>query len=100
MLNDHPTIPRKNLLHHYGEIYIYQDFIFLRDGIRWYRAEIKDIKEIKANSNEKYILIHFFNFDLVLSCREYAHLLALRDYLFLAQRNNVISNNLMLKEAR
>jgi hypothetical protein len=97
-LNTQHRKPRTLL--HRGEIYIYQNKIFLSDGVRWYKANIKDIKEIKSNSNQKQILIHFLDFDLVLSCEEYSHLLALRDYLFLAQKNYVIDNNLMLKEAK
>lgn len=100
MMNDDMSVRHVKPIMHHGEIYIYQDHIFLFDNLRWYRAEIKDIKEIKSNSNQKLIMIHFFNFDLVLSCKEYSHLLALRDYLFLAQRNQFLSDNLMLKEAK
>ncbi|WP_455393147.1 hypothetical protein [[Eubacterium] cellulosolvens] len=85
-------------LTHHGEIYIYLNDIFLFDGNKWYRANISDIKEIKSFSNKRRILIHFSNFDLIISCADYTHLLALRDFLFLAQQNSSIEN-LMIKEA-
>ena len=86
-------------LSRHGEIFIYQNQIFLHDGNRWYKADIQDIKEIKSLSNQKRILIHFNNFDLILSCLEHSHLLALRDYLFLAHKNNP-ADNLLIREAK
>ncbi len=80
------TIPSKKPMHH-GEIYIYQNQIFLYDGRHWYRADIMDIKGIKSLSHLKGILIQFWDFNLILSCNEYPHLLALRDFLFLAHKN-------------
>lgn len=81
----------------HGEIYIYQDQIYLFDGKRWYRARVQDIKEIKSLTSQKQILIHFWDFDLVLFCREYTHLMALRDFLFLSQ-NNPVHDNFLLSE--
>lgn len=92
------TIKPKDLMHH-GEIYIYSSNIFLFDGKRWYKADIKDIKDIKSKSNDRQILIQFKDFNLIVSCEEYAHLLALRDFLFLAQRNYPV-DNFMLKGVR
>jgi hypothetical protein len=68
--------------------------IFLHDEKRWYKANTTDIKEIKTNVSRKEITIHFRNFDMVLSCKEYAHLMALRDFLFLTQ-NIPVSQRLM-----
>jgi hypothetical protein len=94
-LDEHILIsePRKNM--HHGEIYIYQNQIYLYDGRHWYKANISDIKDIKSLANHKQILIKFWNFDLVLTCNEYPHLLALRDFLFLAQKN-YIDNNFLI----
>ncbi|MFW9877300.1 MAG: hypothetical protein ACFFG0_29770, partial [Candidatus Thorarchaeota archaeon] len=68
------TIIANDLMHH-GEIFIYQDLIFLFDGARWYKANIHEIKSIKSDSQNKKILIQFSDFDLVISCKEYSHLL-------------------------
>ena len=83
----------------FGEIYIYLNQIYLNDGARWYIADIHEIQEIRSLSNQKQILIHFINFDLILSCEEYTHLLALRDFLFLAQKNFMV-DNLMIREVK
>ena len=91
MLTDQPGFESKPLLHH-GEIYIYQKKIFLYDGLKWYKAEIQDIKGIKSISHNKKILIQFLDFDLILSCKEYSHLLALRDFLFLAHKKSTVEN--------
>lgn len=88
------TLKSKDLMH-YGEIYIYSNFLFLYDRKRWYKADIQDIKSIKSKSNEKQILIQFNDFDLIISCEEYTHLLALRDFLFLAQQNYQLDNFLL-----
>ena len=92
------TLRSKDLMH-YGEIYIYSNYLFLYDGERWYKADIQDITSIKSISNEKQILIQFKDFDLIISCEEYTHLLALRDFLFLAQQNYQL-DNFLLKGAR
>jgi hypothetical protein len=91
MLNEKTKSQSKPLLHH-GEIYIYQKEIFLYDGLKWYKAEIQDIKGIRSMAHDKKILIKFWDFDLMLSCKDYSHLLALRDFLFLAQKNFSIEN--------
>ena len=83
----------------FGEIYIYLNQIYLNDGTRWYIADIHEIQEIRSISNQKQILIRFINFDLILSCEEYTHLLALRDFLFLAQKNFMV-DNLMIREVK
>lgn len=80
---------------HHGDIYIYTNKIYLRDDERWYKADIRDIKDIKTMISRKQILIQFLNYDVVLSSKEYSHLLALRDFLNLAQsyvrsRNSII----------
>jgi len=96
--NHSVTIIAKDLMHH-GEVFIYHDLIFLFDGARWYKANIQEIKSIKSISQKKQILIHFSNFALVISCKEYSHLLALRGFLYLAQRNEM-ANNFLLKEVK
>jgi hypothetical protein len=64
-----------------GEMYIYQDKIYFFNGKNWYKANIYDIKEIKSLTHEKQILIHFINYDLLISCEDFSHLLALRDFI-------------------
>ncbi len=59
------TLKSKDLMH-YGEIYIYSNYLFLYDGERWYKADIQDITSIKSISNEKQILIQFKDFDLII----------------------------------
>ena len=83
---------------HHGEIYIYLNQIYLFDGNHWYRANIDDIKEIQAIAVQKQILIHFWNFDLILYCKDYSHLMALRDFLYLSQNNDYIMDNFMISE--
>jgi len=95
-----PMLPQDLLVRpkrkmHHGEIYIYINEIYLYDGSRWYRADVRDIKAIKSSSQSKEILIQFVNFDLILSCAEYSHLLALRDFLYLAQKSHGITNIMM-----
>jgi hypothetical protein len=70
---------------HHGEIYISLCQIFLHDNKRWYKANIQDIKDIKTDLSHKQLIIHFCEFDMVLSCRDHAHLMALRDFLYLSQ---------------
>jgi hypothetical protein len=65
----------------HGEMYIYQDNIYFYNGLNWYKANIYDIKEIKSLTHEKQILIHFINYDLLISCDDFSHLQALRDFL-------------------
>jgi len=84
---------------HHGEIYIYKNQIYLFDGVQWYLANVNDIKEIKSNSTHKQIFIHFLNFDIVLFCNEYTHLVALRDFLYLSQ-NEPIGENFMLSDKK
>ena len=96
--NQSVTIIGKDLMHH-GEIFIYQDLIFLFDGARWYKANIQEIKSIKSISQKKQILIQFTDFDLVISCKDYSHLLALRDFLYLTQRNEM-ADNFLFKEVK
>lgn len=81
---------------HHGEIYIYHHQIYLYNGKNWYRANIREIKEIKSIYNHKKILIHFNNYDLLLFSKDYSHLLALRDYLYLFKEYEEIDSNLML----
>ena len=81
---------------HHGEIYIYQNQIYLYNGKNWYRANIKEIKDIKSISNLKKILIHFNNYDLLLFSKDYSHLLALRDYLYLFKEYEELDANFML----
>jgi arginine/ornithine N-succinyltransferase beta subunit len=96
--NQSVTIITKDLMHH-GEIFIYQDLIFLFDGAKWFKANIQEIKSIKSDSQNKQILIQFSDFDLVISCKEYSHLLALRDFLYLAQQNEMV-DNILLEEVK
>ena len=99
MLGNHPaTIISKDLMHH-GEIFIYEDLMFLFDGSKWYKADIQNIISIKSVAQKKQILIQFKDFDLVISCKDYSHLLALRDFLYLAKKNE-ITNNFLLEEVK
>jgi len=84
---------------HHGEIYIYLDQIYLHEGNRWYKANIKDIKDIKSLASHKQIRIHFLNFDLILFSKDYSHLLALRDFLYLSQIN-IMANNFMISDLK
>ncbi len=70
---------------HHGDIYVYLNKIYLRDDKRWYKANIRDIKDIKTVIPQKQLLIYFSNFNVVLHCEEYSQLLALRDFLNLSQ---------------
>ncbi len=97
ILDEQTLINESRKKMHHGEIYIYQNQIYLFDGKNWYKANISDIKDIRSLSNHKQILIKFWNFDLVLTCSEYPHLLALRDFLFLAQKN-YIENNFLIPD--
>lgn len=81
---------------HHGEIYIYLDRIYLYDTKRWYKASMGDILDIKPMISQKQLLIRFRNYDMVLSCDKYSHLLALRDFLNLSQ-NYFKENNYMFK---
>ena len=54
------------------------------------------IKDIKSISNLKKILIHFNNYDLLLFSKDYSHLLALRDYLYLFKEYEELDANFML----
>jgi hypothetical protein len=81
---------------HKGEMYIYQKQIYLFNGLNWYKANIDDIKEIKSLTRQKRMLIHFLNYDLLLSCNEYSHLMALRDFLNLYQEVNLIEDDIIL----
>lgn len=78
---------------HHGEIYIYLNRMYLHDGKRWYKAKIEDIKDIETVIAQKKILIHFWNYDIVLFCSKYSHLLALRDFLFLLNNNSGSPDN-------
>ena len=86
--------PQKVL--HHGEIYIYLDRIYLYDTKRWYKASMGDIQEIKPMISQKQLIIRFRNYDMVLSCDKYSHLLALRDFLNLSQ-NYFKENNYMYR---
>lgn len=80
---------------HHGEIYIYLNQIFLHHKRRWYKADIDDIINIQTNVSKKQILIRFSNFEIVLHCNDYTHLIALRDFLSLT-RSMLPSNNFMV----
>ena len=82
--DDSPSFYPYNQMHH-GEIYVFQNKIYLRDDSRWYKANIWDIRDIKTMLPLKLILIRFWNYDMVISCKEHSHLLALRDFLSLSQ---------------
>ena len=84
---------------HRGELYIYQNNIFLFDGLRWYRADINDIREIHSSAANKQILIQFWNYDLLLFSNDYSHLLALRDFIFLSNRKPPMLGNLLLPDS-
>ncbi len=85
------VLKNKGRMHH-GEIFISNDQILLHDKKHWYRANIQDIKDIKTLNNQKQIQINFNNYDMVLFCKEYSQLLAIRDFLNLLQ-GNFRSNN-------
>jgi hypothetical protein len=80
---------------HRGEIYIYKNNIYIYDGVRWYKADIKEIKEIKSYATNKLILIQFPDFDLELYSDDFSHLLALRDFLFLSNKIPLFEGNLI-----
>lgn len=75
----------------HGDIYIYLNRIYLRYDKHWYKADIEDILDIKTILSSKQIHIHFWNYDMVLFCKEYSHLSVLRDFLNLSQ-NYYMSN--------
>lgn len=81
-----------------GEVYIYQDFLFLFDGINWYKARISNIKDITSSTPHKKIHIRFKDFYLVLFSNQFSHLLALRDFLYLSHRTPNIETNIILPE--
>jgi hypothetical protein len=83
-----------------GEMYIYQDKIYFYNGENWYRANIYDIREIKSLTHEKQILIHFINYDLLISCDDFSHLLALRDFLNMYQVDKSLEDGLVTKSDR
>ena len=84
---------------HHGEIYIYLNQIYLYDNKRWFKAKIEDIKEIETLLRRKQILIHFLNYDMVLFCERYSHLMALRDFLNLSY-NYFLSNNFIPSKSK
>ncbi len=84
---------------HRGELYIYKDNIYLFDGVKWYKANVQEIKEIRSSAAQKSILIHFGDFDLLLFSDQYFHLLALRDFLFLTHRTPNYEDNFILSNA-
>lgn len=70
---------------HHGDIYVYLNRIYLHDDERWYKANIREIMDIKAILSHKQLLIKFLNFNLILTSENYSTLLALRDFLMLSQ---------------
>ncbi len=84
---------------HHGDIYIYLNQIYLHDKKRWYKADIEDIKNIQTILNRKQLLIRFWNYDILLFCKEYSYLLALRDFLNLSQ-NYFMSRNYIPMDTR
>ena len=72
----------------HGELYIHFNKLYLSDNKRkkhWYKANIRDIKDIKTLLSGKQLLIRFWNFNIVLTCKNPSHLRALRDFLCLSQ---------------
>ncbi len=84
---------------HRGEMYIYQNKIYLFNGRNWYKARIDDITEIKSISNQKQILIHFLNYDLMIYSNDYSHLLALRDFLTLFKKREAFDDDPLMDQS-
>ena len=77
---------------HQGEIYISLGQIYLHGNRRWYTAKIQDIQEIKTIVTRRQMIIRFWDFTLILSCKKFSHLMALRDFLFLTQNVPTVKN--------
>jgi hypothetical protein len=80
---------------HYGDISISMNKIYLRDNDQCYKANISDIKKIEAQPNQKQILIHFWNLNMIISCKKYSKLLELYDFISFSY-NNLVSRDYLL----
>lgn len=69
-----------------GDIYIFQNYIYIKNNNRWYTVDIKEIKKIKTQVAQKQLIIYFLDYNLVLFSENYTHLLAIRDFLCLSHR--------------
>ena len=68
-----------------GELYVHKGIIYLGKDERWYKVDIKDIKEFKSQNERKKLELIFESFKVCLYTDEYPHLNALRDILFIVQ---------------
>ena len=68
-----------------GELYVHQGVIYLGLKDRWYKVDIRDIKEFKSLNKKKKLELVFDSFKVCLYTDQYSHLNALRDILFIVQ---------------
>jgi len=88
-----PPVQQVNQMYH-GSINISLNRIYLNSNDQSYKAEIQDIKSIETQMNKKLLLIHFWDQDMVIACKQQSQLVALRDLISLS-RNYLTSRNYM-----
>lgn len=81
---------------HNGEVLISLNKIHLKDKHQNFIADIKEIKNIETSLPNKLLVIHFWDYDIVMSSQKDSHLKTLSETLSLSHNHLIVRDYMAL----